>query len=303
MLFVLFFISLQKTATMNVTDPQIQIIDIDGSNIMLYDRVVYLEKNGFLLCRQGSITLEMDSKEFEIREGELYIYPAFSQTVVVRYSDDLQAMIGAVDFDFSLSLINNVSNTQNLVYIRFHPVVRPTVGQYRRIEELIEITRRRQKSESVIGQHVVAALAQAACFEVLDTYISNSPIGQEKYTRKDKIFQQFLVDMHVNFRTHRSVGFYAGRSCLSPRYFATIIRERSGKTPVEWISMFVISEAKRRLSEPQASVKEIASALNFPNQSMFGRYFKLYAGMSPSVYRTSVQKSQITEKNGPRLIE
>lgn len=272
---------------MNGSNSQIALADIDGRNIMHYDRVVYMNKNGFLLCRRGSITLGMDNKEFRVHAGELYIYPAFSQTEVIRYSDDLQAMIGAVDFDFSLSSINKVSSTQNLVHIRFHPVVRPTDEQYRRIEELAGIIRRRQKSATVIGQQVVASLVQAACFEVLDAYIANHPLVQEKQTRKDKVFQQFLVDMHANFRVHRNVGFYAGEACLSPRYFATMIRERSGKTPAEWISMFVISEAKRRLSEPQTSIKEVAAALNFPNQSLFGRYFKLYAGMSPSAYRAS----------------
>lgn len=268
--------------------PDIEIVDIDSTNIMMYDHVVHLEKNGFLLCRQGAVTLSMDDRAFEIHAGDIYIYPAFSQTTVIRCSDDFKALFGTADFDFSLSALNNVSNTQSLVYIRFHPVVRPTVEQLRRISELIEITRRRQETASVVGKHVVASLVQAFCFEVLDTYITNHPVEAEKQTRKDKIFQQFLVAIHGNYRTQRSVGFYARELCLSPRYFATLIRERSGKTPAEWISMFVITEAKSRLSEPQASIKEIAMALDFPSQSLFGRYFKLYAGMSPSAYRAMV---------------
>ena len=268
--------------------PDIETIDVDSTNIMKYDRVVHLEKNGFLLCQRGSITLGMDDREFDVRAGDIYIYPAFSQTTVVRCSDDFKALCGSADFDFSLSTLGNVSNTQSMVYIRFHPVVRPTAEQLQRIEELIGIIRRRQETASVVGRQVVAALVQAFCFEVLDTYMTNHPVGAEKQTRKDKIFQQFLVALHGNFRRQRSVEFYARELCLSPRYFATLIRERSGKTPAEWISMFVITEAKRRLAEPQASIKEIAAALDFPSQSLFGRYFKLYAGMSPSAYRATV---------------
>lgn len=270
---------------------RIEFDEIDASNIGKYDQVVHLEKNGFLLCRQGSITLGMDDKEFEVYAGELYIYPAFSQTVVLRYSDDLKATVGVADFDFSLSSLGNVSDTQSLVYIRFHPVMRLTDEQYRRISELIELTRRRQIGASEVGQHVIASLAQAFCFEVLDAYIANHPVGHEKQTRKDKIFQQFLVALLGNFRTRRSVEFYARELCLSPRYFATLIRERSGKTPAEWISMFVITEAKRRLAEPQTSIKEIAAELDFPNQSLFGRYFKLYAGISPSAYRVAARST------------
>jgi len=35
------------------------------------------------------------------------------------------------------------------------------------------------------------------------------------------------------------------------------------------------------------TVKEVAAALNFPNQSFFGRYFRQYAGMSPLQYRNN----------------
>lgn len=268
--------------------PVIELDDVDSRSIMKYDRVIHLEKNGFLLCRRGAITLGMDDREFDIHAGNLYIYPAFSQTTVIRCSDDFEGLFGAADFDFSLSTLNNLLDTQSLVYIRFYPVVRPTADQLQRIGEIIEMIRRRQDVASVVEQQVVATLVQAFCFEVLDTYITNHSVEAEKQTRKDKIFQQFLVALHGNFRTQRSVEFYARELCLSPRYFATLIRERSGKTPVEWISMFVIAEAKRRLSEPQASIKEIAMALDFPSQSLFCRYFKLYAGMSPSAYRVSV---------------
>ncbi len=266
----------------------VELDEIDASGIGKYSRVVHLEKNGFLLCRQGHIVLGMDDKKFELQAGQLYIYPAFSQTVVLDYSDDIHAIIGAADFDFSLSLLESVFDTHSFVYIRFNPVVSLTEEQNRRMEELLGFVRRRQADESVFGRQVVASLVQAFCFEVLDAYIANYPVGQEKTSRKDKVFRQFIVALHFNFRTRRSVAFYAKQLCLSPRYFTTLIRERSGKTPVEWISMFVIADAKLKLSDPQQSIKEIATALDFPSQSLFCRYFKLYAGMSPSAYRASI---------------
>ena len=33
------------------------------------------------------------------------------------------------------------------------------------------------------------------------------------------------------------------------------------------------------------SIKEIATKLNFPTQSFFGKYFKQYVGISPKEYR------------------
>jgi len=46
-----------------------------------------------------------------------------------------------------------------------------------------------------------------------------------------------------------------------------------------------VMEAKTLLKFSERSIQEIAYALNFPNQSFFGSYFKRLTGMSPSQYR------------------
>ena len=75
---------------------------------------------------------------------------------------------------------------------------------------------------------------------------------------------------------------------LTPRYFATIIREKSGMSPGGWIARFVIAEAKTLLANPDNSVKEVSNRLNFPNQSFFGRYFRQNTGLTPRQYRKSL---------------
>ena len=100
-------------------------------------------------------------------------------------------------------------------------------------------------------------------------------------------FQSFIFSLSQNFRTHHSVSFYAAEQCLTPRYFSTIVREKSGRNALQWIMMFIIAEAKKLLSDPDPSIKEIAETLGFSNQSFFGRYFKQYVGLSPMAFRSS----------------
>ncbi|MFS6556854.1 helix-turn-helix domain-containing protein, partial [Parabacteroides distasonis] len=45
--------------------------------------------------------------------------------------------------------------------------------------------------------------------------------------------------------------------------------------------------ARLLLKNTTKSIKEIATELNFPNQSFLGKYFKEHVGMSPSQYRNS----------------
>ncbi len=81
------------------------------------------------------------------------------------------------------------------------------------------------------------------------------------------------------------MGFYARELCITPKYLTTLIRRVSGKSVSEWIDIYVVLEAKALLRFSNRSVQEVAYALNFPNQSFFGSYFKRITGMSPSEFR------------------
>lgn len=266
----------------------VEITDINSDNVKKQNSVICLEQNGFLLCKRGNISLIMDEHLYEIKAGDLYTYPAFSQTYVRNFSNDLQGIVGKADFDFVLSSLDSIADTQSHVYIRFHPVVSLNDIQYECIERLIESIRKRKEIHTCLGQQITSALVQAFCYEVIDAYITNSKqVQSKKQNRKDKIFQNFMVALHRNFITHRDVRFYAEQQHLSPHYFSTLVHEISGKTPIQWITLFVIAEAKHLLSYPETSIKEVADKLNFSEQSLFGRYFKQYTGYSPSVYRSS----------------
>ena len=64
-----------------------------------------------------------------------------------------------------------------------------------------------------------------------------------------------------------------------------MIRNVSGRSAAAWIDEFVILEAKNLLKYSTMSIQEVAYALNFANQSFFGKYFKHHTSMSPSAYK------------------
>ena len=151
----------------------VEILNINSENVKKQNSVICLEQNGFLLCKRGSIALVMDEHLYKIKEGDLYIYPAFSQTYVHSFSDDLQGVIGKADFDFVLSSLDSIADTQSHVYIRFHPLVSLTPTQSQCIEKLIEAIRYRETIQTSLKPQIVSALVQAFCYEVIDAYITN----------------------------------------------------------------------------------------------------------------------------------
>lgn len=106
-------------------------------------------------------------------------------------------------------------------------------------------------------------------------------------THVDKrVSVQFHNDLAKNFRTHRDVGFYAGKAGLSPKHFSAVIKQETGYTAAHWIHMQVIVEAKMLLHmRRDLSVQAIADMLGFDEQATFSRYFRRETGISPSEFR------------------
>lgn len=82
-----------------------------------------------------------------------------------------------------------------------------------------------------------------------------------------------------------SVAFFAEKANLSPSYFSDLIRKETGSNPKDFISLFMIEEAKRRLVETGDDISEIGYRLGFEYPAHFTRMFKRSVGMTPKEYR------------------
>lgn len=84
-----------------------------------------------------------------------------------------------------------------------------------------------------------------------------------------------------------SVAYFAEKASLSPSYFSDLIRKETGTNPRDFISTFMVEEAKRRLVETEDDISEIAYRLGFEYPAHFTRMFKRLVGMTPKEYRTN----------------
>lgn len=86
----------------------------------------------------------------------------------------------------------------------------------------------------------------------------------------------------------RSVRFYAGKLNVTPKHLSEVIKAQTGRTAGEWIDQSVILEAKVLLQQKDMSISQVADALNFSDQSVFGKFFKVNTGLSPLAYRNAL---------------
>jgi AraC-like DNA-binding protein len=114
---------------------------------------------------------------------------------------------------------------------------------------------------------------------------ANEDVSQRP--RRINYTNEFMRLVREHHCRERSIGFYADKLFITPKYLSRIIKETTGKSAAQWISRHVIIEAKNMIRFSGKNIQQIAYELNFPNQSSFGKYFKHGTGMSPSEFQHS----------------
>ena len=140
-----------------------------------------------------------------------------------------------------------------------------------------------------LSRHIVANILAAFFYQnvaILYKRLDNSYPNPTGVNRNNYV-HEFMKLVHLNYTRERSVSFYANSLFISPKYLSLLVKEATGRSAARWIDFFVINEAKNLLRFSGKNIQQVAYALNFSNQSSFGKYFKHLTGMSPTEYQKS----------------
>lgn len=259
-------------------------------------------KCGIFYCQRGSVEVSLEGCHYHIKPGDVYIYMASTLVHLLHKSEDAEGIMVEVDFYYILPIVNKVINVESQLFMRKNPCVSLSDEQCAHFEYLLNnlwdrINAEDCQKENVQYQHLklelIKSMGQTICYEILNMYFTNQPLQPLQQGKKDVVFQNFMLSLFRFYRKERDVSFYARMQHITPRYFSTIIKEKTGDSALQWIVRMVITEAKQLLEESDLSIKEIADQLNFPTQSFFGKYFKQYVGVSPKEYRNKAASTRI----------
>ncbi len=104
-------------------------------------------------------------------------------------------------------------------------------------------------------------------------------------SRTHEIIDEFYLLVSTYAGQQRSVVFYAEKLHLTPQYLSTFLKQKTGRSALQWIDHITILHAKTLLKSSNLSIKEISNELHFEETSVFCRYFKRIVGLSPTTYR------------------
>ena len=249
-----------------------------------------------LYCISGSVRISVNLNECDISDNHLIITTPGKILKVTdvpeQDASDLKYLLIAMSSDFASGLRLDLKSLLNDgVALMETPVLRLEEDKIKLMSQYLSLMAEVIRMEGEYQEDALRSLVASMLCVVAGVWserleeVRNTT--SQTTSRSRMIFDQFIKLVSEYHTKYRNVGFYADKLCLTPKYLSKLIKTASGRSAPEWIDSYVILEAKNLLKYSDITIKEIVYRLNFPNQSVFYKFFKARTGMTPSDYRNS----------------
>lgn len=238
-----------------------------------------------IIYEQGSADLKINMRDYHIEAPAVLLVLNDQIYQSAGHSEDLRSKVILMSRSFSDSLFASSGEILPLKSsIMKNPVMKieneeNVFGQFFQLLQNIAASPRQEfKIES--ARHLTLSMFYGYSHlkhEVNEVKSTNS--------RQEEIFTKFTELLERHHKKEREIAFYADKMCMTSKHLSQVIKYYTGKTALGLIEEYVISEAKSMLLSTTMSIQQISDELKFPSQSVFGKYFKRVAGISPSEYR------------------
>ncbi len=247
---------------------------------------------GLELCTAGSAEVLTVKGQCTITSGTLRILSPVFPMMELNRTDDYASVVLQESIENIYSLMAfDVTSPQQIYSIM--PFIHLSENQQAYFLQCIDGIHAKERQldysnhpiqRKILGS-MISLLKQETLLEHALLFTEQLLNADATPSNKRQVLITFLLDLNREYKLHRTVQYYAAKQNLSPRHFADIIKQESNYTPMEWINIVTVNQAKKLLRQPNILVKQVADELGFPEQFTFRKYFKTHTGVSPTEFR------------------
>lgn len=250
--------------------------DIETTNqILLRNGVV------ILLCKSDGGVITINSKEYKLSKSCVIVLPSNHiigniDSLLMRESNAI-----AVSEDYILNMPSPI-DTSIFGYSRYMSVIKIADEKFADLQSYYRFIYKESKEESKYRLEIVQSIFYALILEILAEYEKAFEVGDTTSDIKaNNLSDRFFRLLATNYKTNRSVKFYADKLNLTPKYLSTAIKRITGRPILDWIHEAILIDAKMLLRTTDMTVQEISEQLNFSSPSAFVQFFKKHTGKTP----------------------
>lgn len=259
--------------------------------------LVSMQRLFTFLCRSGEAQAELMGRTCHMTRGTFIL--SFPYTIVkfVQCTEDFEGLFVEIPTDYLPSIVGGVDVRDRLA-IRKHMAFTLAPDDLKTLDLMSKVLEDKQRHittgsaapRSEFDTAALSAMTFAYAAEAVSAIIDEARQGKTGEVNGDTaLFNEFAMSVVQNCKTERTVAYYAEQANLTPNHFSATIKSASGQSAMYWIKLVTTTMIKHLLTTTRMSVKEIADAFGFPDQSTFGRYFKSFCGISPTGYRDKMR--------------
>ncbi len=280
--------SLRNFSSLESSSQQFQVETFDANR---HFSVKYPHRHDFfevLFLTKGSGFHVIDGNKYKIKPPCIF-FMSPGQAHKIEFSGDIEGYIFIFTAEFYLI---NQTNQNRLIEFPFFFTIRqdnPPLLLTEK-EDLFFLKSLFKKGISEIKKDLPYSIDLLR--SILDLILTSSSTlykSDENTLNKGKghiVVKKFFQLVEENYLNNLSVTEYADKLAITANHLTQTVNRLTGKTSSQIVKSKQILEIKRLLVHTNLSVTEIATRLNFPDQSYFAKFFKREAGVSPLQYRT-----------------
>ena len=241
-----------------------------SGNIM-YGRTKYDHDNGSMFFIKPRQVMEFKNLEFEERAFLIFFHEDFLNghflhSEIKKYHY----------FDYETNEALHLSpREEEIVWDLYHKIE----TEYNNNQD--------EYSHDIILTHIDSILKYAQRFYKRQ-FINRTSLSGKTVSKFNEALTAYFGNAILRDKGLPTVNTMADQLNLSSRYLSDMLKQETGKTAIELIHIYLISEAKNLLVGADQSVAEIAYSLGFENPPYFSRLFKKEVGVSPNQFKRQI---------------
>ncbi len=248
-----------------------------------------IQKVTQIVIKTGRFSCLVDFRNWSLKAPAVALFLPGQVVESMEVDEDFAGfgMIMTQEFTDSMNLPVSLQERIFIKNTQFYSITKEVLevlsSVYRQVSNIMK------QDDNPYREEVIRHLFSAYYYG-LGYYMHGHQNQSSSMTSQQEKCEAFMSLVSKNFKTERGIGFYADKLCVSSKYLSTILKQETGMTALEWIEKNVVLYAKSCLSSTSMTVQQISDELDFPSQSVFGKYFKRVEGISPKKYRQTLSK-------------
>lgn len=234
---------------------------------------------------EGNGQQQIDFKKFEVKPGLIYFmipgqvhswdFSSEPDGYIINFSSNyLSAFLLKPDYLSDFSFFSGEPDQQVMVL--------PKAIQ-ERIIPIFEDMLSEGQNEQPINDDLVKTLLTRLFIEIARSANGLTKLNGNSYNHT--LLKNFQNLIEANYAQLRLPKQYAALLYITPNHLNALCNDFLGMSAGTLIRNRVILEAKRLLINLDLLISEIATKLNFDDQSYFIKFFKKYEGLTPEKFR------------------